>query len=103
MADQDRETRERLLNAAAAMFAANGFSKVTVRDICGEAQANVAAVNYHFGGKAGLYEEVLQSAISIMQQTTEEIRQAGEGRPPEEQLEAYIRVFLRRVAATGDS
>jgi TetR/AcrR family transcriptional regulator, regulator of cefoperazone and chloramphenicol sensitivity len=103
MTDQDHETRARLLIAAAALFAADGFSKVTVRDICSQAQANVAAVNYHFGGKTGLYDEVLRSAIAIMQQTTEEIRTAGEGRPPEQQLEAYIHVFLRRVAAAGDS
>jgi hypothetical protein len=38
-----------------------------------------------------------------MQRTTDEIRKAGEGRPPEEQLDACIRVFLRRVVAAGDS
>jgi AcrR family transcriptional regulator len=102
MKDQDHETRERLLGAAAVLFAANGFSKVTVRDICNQARANVAAVNYHFGGKTGLYEEVLKVAIGIMQGTTDEMRTAGEGRPPQEQLDSCIRVFLGRVAA-GDN
>jgi AcrR family transcriptional regulator len=102
MKDQDRETRDRLLNAAAELFAAHGFSKVTVRDICTQARANVAAVNYHFGGKTGLYQEVLHVAIRTMQGTTEEMRRAGDGRPPEEQLDACIHVFLARVA-TGDN
>jgi AcrR family transcriptional regulator len=95
----DRETHERLLNAATDLFAARGFAKVTVRDICRTARANVAAVNYHFGGKAGLYDAVLRMAIRIMQGTTEAARQAGENRSPEQQLEAYVTIFLQRVAA----
>ena len=43
-------------------------------------------MNYHFGGKKGLYDEVVRSAIRTMQATTEAIREAGRGRPAEEQL-----------------
>jgi len=101
MADPDRETRDRLLAVASRLFAERGFYDVTVRDICQKAEANVAAVNYHFaGGKLGLYEQVLRNAIGIMQATTEEIRVAGENQPPERQLEAAIRIFLTRVATT---
>jgi TetR/AcrR family transcriptional regulator, regulator of cefoperazone and chloramphenicol sensitivity len=100
MADPDRETRDRLLDVAARLFAESGFNDVTVRDICQKAEANVAAVNYHFGGKQGLYEEVLRSAIRVMQTTTEEIREAGANQPPAAQLEAAIRIFLRRVVTT---
>ena len=63
---RDTETRDRLLKAAERLFADRGFKKVTVRDICRAARANVAAVNYHFGDKLGLYREVLQSAIDGM-------------------------------------
>jgi len=102
VADQrDQETRERLLTAATRLFADNGFSKVTVRDICERARANVAAVNYHFGGKVGLYEQVMQSAIRIMQATTTQARDAGAGGTAEEQLVAYVRVFLTRVAGSA--
>ena len=95
---RDLETRERLLEAGTRLFADDGFAKVTVRDICQRAQANVAAVNYHFGGKLGLYEAVLRSAITTMQATTTLARDAGVGRPPEEQLAAYVRVFVERIA-----
>ena len=96
----DRETRERLLDVAARLFAEHGFDDVTVRDICQKADANVAAVNYHFGGKQGLYEDVLRRAIRIMQATTDEIRAAGQERSPEARLEGAIRIFLMRVVTT---
>jgi AcrR family transcriptional regulator len=99
-AADDRETRERLLDIAARLFAERGLDNVTVRDICAGARANVAAVNYHFGGKNGLYDEVVRLAVRIMQGTTEEIRAAGENQPPEVQLEAAIRIFLIRVVTT---
>ena len=77
MGEQDQETRARLLNAAARLFAERGFAKVTVRDICKKARANVAAVNYHFGGKDGLYRAVMRMAIETMQATTEAHKPPG--------------------------
>jgi AcrR family transcriptional regulator len=98
VAEQDLETKARLLNAATRLFAARGFKEVTVREICALARANVAAVNYHFGDKVGLYREVLQKAISTMQGTTDAARRAGEGTSPEDKLRAYVRVFVQRVS-----
>jgi AcrR family transcriptional regulator len=100
---KDLETRERLLSAASRLFAERGFAKVTVRDICRRARANVAAVNYHFQGKTGLYEEVLRSAIRVMRGTTEAAQRAGADRPPAEQLEVFIAIFLQRVVEGRDS
>jgi AcrR family transcriptional regulator len=93
----DVETRERLLRVAERLFADHGYTDVTVRDICREARANVAAVNYYFGDKMGLYRHVLQIAIDAVRATTEAGRQAGVGHPPEEKLRRFIAVFLRRV------
>ena len=93
----DPRTRARLLKAAEQLFGERGFRKVTVREICHAAKANVAAVNYHFADKLGLYREVLQSAIDGMRATNEAARAAGKGRPPEEQLRRYVGVFLARV------
>jgi len=74
---------------------------VTVREICAAADANLAAVNYHFGGKLGLYREVVNKAIGTMRSTTDAARDAGNGLPPAERLRAYIRVFLQRVGTDG--
>lgn len=51
-------TRDALLDAAERRFAANGVDGTSVREITGEARANVAAVNYYFGSKDGLVREV---------------------------------------------
>jgi len=101
MRERDLETRARVLATATRLFAARGFKKVTVREICREARANVAAVNYHFGDKLGLYREVLSTAIETMRDTTDLAREAGEGGTPEQKLRAYIHVFLERVAGGG--
>src|SRR5258705_7289259 len=94
---EDLETRSRLLNAAARLFAERGFARVTVRDICKKARANVAAVNYHFGGKDGLYQAVMGMAMETMQATTEAARAAGRNLPPEERIRAYVSVFAERL------
>jgi AcrR family transcriptional regulator len=98
----DRETRQRLLDAAERLFAEHGFRDVTVREICRAARANVAAVNYHFGDKLGLYREIVQSAVDGMQATTAAAREAGAGCSPEEQLRRYIVTVNRRLLAATD-
>ena len=103
MSIKDLETRDRLLSAASRLFAERGFAKVTVRDICRRARANVAAVNYHFHGKTGLYEEVLRSAIQTMRGTTEEAQRAGAGCAPAAQLEAFVAIFLQKVVEGRNS
>jgi AcrR family transcriptional regulator len=99
--NQDRETRDRLLQAGQRLFSDRAFKDVTVRDLCRAAGANVAAVNYHFGDKLGLYREVLQVAIDAMRDSTDAARAAGEGKPADEQLRLYIALFLHRLLAPG--
>lgn len=97
----DLETRERLLGVAERLFADRGFKNVTVRDICASAHANVAAINYHFGDKMGLYREVLGLAIDQMRATTDAAREAGEGQTAEEKLRRFIIIFVHRVLSSG--
>ena len=54
-------TRERLLDEAEVLFALKGYDAVSVREITGAANCNLAAVNYHFGSKKNLYLEVFRS------------------------------------------
>lgn len=49
------EARSRLLHAALALFAEKGFAKTSTREIAQAAGANIAAISYYFGDKAGLY------------------------------------------------
>ncbi|WP_019867492.1 CerR family C-terminal domain-containing protein [Methylovulum miyakonense] len=47
--------RSRLVMAALRIFAEKGFEGATTRDICELAGANISAIRYYFGDKAGLY------------------------------------------------
>ncbi len=65
-------TRERLLSVACRLFAENGYRATRTQEICRLARANAAAVNYHFGGKEGLYRAVWDHAL---ESTIEEERE----------------------------
>lgn len=54
-AEPTEDARQRLLQAALRLFAAQGFAKTSTREIAESASANVAAISYYFGDKAGLY------------------------------------------------
>ena len=95
-----RETHERPVEEARKLFAAHGYRRVTVRQVCAAARANVAAINDHFGGKYGLYREVLDEAIAVMRKTSEGAMAAGAGGSAE-QPPRVIRVFLQRVGSEG--
>ena len=59
------ETRQRLLDTAGEVFAEKGFQAATVRQICGMAGVNIAAINYHFGDKERLYIEAVKHAHCV--------------------------------------
>jgi AcrR family transcriptional regulator len=52
-------TEARIIETAGHVFSETGFQAAKVRDICARAGVNLAAVNYHFGDKLGLYNAVL--------------------------------------------
>jgi AcrR family transcriptional regulator len=74
-------TKDRLVAAAASLFAERGFHATSVRDIARRAGANVAAGHYHYGSKKALYLEVLREQFRSVQS---ELRKRGASRPPEE-------------------
>lgn len=57
---KEAQTARSLLDAAAQVFAAQGFHQARVREIAERAGVNVAAISYHYGGKEGLYLAVLR-------------------------------------------
>ena len=74
-------TKERLLAAAAQLFAERGFHATSVRDIAQSAGTNVASGNYHYGSKKALYLEVLRDQFRSIR---EELRRSGGAPPPAE-------------------
>ena len=53
-------TKSQILTSALELFALNGFTATSVKDIADHAKANPSLINYHFGSKDGLYEACLK-------------------------------------------
>ena len=98
---QQADTRQRLIDAAGAIFAEHGFQTATIREICQRAEANVAAVNYYFYGKQDLYTAVCEHWAHLALQKYPPTLGLGESPTPEERLRAFIRSFLYRLLDQG--
>ncbi len=77
-----KETVERILDSAEALFAERGFAETSLRTITGAAQVNLAAVNYHFGSKKALiqavFERFLQPLAAEVEKRLSELEASGE-------------------------
>ncbi|MFI5143086.1 MAG: CerR family C-terminal domain-containing protein [Thermoanaerobaculales bacterium] len=101
-------TRERLLDAAEELFAAKGFAGASIRDITTAAECNLAAVNYHFDGKTGLYREVFRRRLAVLrEQRVGSVRRfLAKGHTPpalETVLAEFAKVFLEPLVEKGHS
>ena len=59
-------TKERILGAAEELFAQQGFGGTSLRQVTSRADVNIAAVNYHFGSKENLVNEVFRRRMDDM-------------------------------------
>ena len=93
------ETKKRLLNAAEELFAAQGFDGTSIRDLITRANCNLAAVNYYYGDKEVLYEELFLRLLREMRDTRLAAVKAvmsGKTKPTlEKLLRAYSVDFLK--------
>lgn len=98
-ADPSPDTRQRVLEAAGQVFAEVGFRAATVRDICAKAGANVAAVNYHFRDKEGLYREVMNYAAeaALKLHTGVPATLGDVSVPADQRLRTFVRGQMRRM------
>lgn len=101
MDSSNRETRLRLLEAAGEVFAEHGYRRATVRDICSRAEANIAAVNYHFGDKEQLYIAALQHWLGEALRKFPPDGGLPPSAPPEQRLHAFVRSWLFRMLGKG--
>ena len=95
--EQNLQMRRALLTAAGKVFAEKGFARATVRAICDQAGANVAAVNYYFGDKVGLYHAAIKHWSEISRQKYPSDFKLGPNPTAEERLAAFIWSFLLRI------
>lgn len=95
-ATASEDTKQRLLQAAGEVFAARGYEVATTREICQRAEANIAAVNYHFGDKHRLYVEAVREAHCVRAEQAP-LPEWPVETPPAERLREFIRHLLQRM------
>ena len=66
MPSQQFSTKDRILGAAEELFAQHGFAGTSLREVTSRADVNIAAVNYHFGSKDNLVNEVFRRRMDEM-------------------------------------
>lgn len=93
-------TKDRILSAAEELFAQHGFSGTSLRQVTGRADVNIAAVNYHFGSKENLVNEVFRRRMDEMSaQRLEALKAALDEHPGE--LEPILAAFIEPALAVA--
>ena len=91
------DTKTRIVEAAIEVFLEKGCHSATIRDICARAEANVSAVNYHFGSKGALRTAALERVMASCRESYPMTEGIAEASSPEERLRRFIRNLLRLV------
>jgi AcrR family transcriptional regulator len=99
--DSSPDTRSRLLEAAGEVFAEVGYKNATIREICQKAGANVAAVNYHFRDKEGLYRALFDYAAHCALAKYPIGGGVDAAAPPEDRLRAFVKTYMSRLLDEG--
>lgn len=105
-ADQRREagirTRMRLMDAALDLLAERGESAVTLRELTNAAEANVAAVSYHFGSLKALCDAAVEHALErYLDAQQEAVSALNPGSTLEALAAAFARPMMDALAAGG--
>jgi AcrR family transcriptional regulator len=100
------DTKTRILDAAEKRFASEGYAATSLRAITSEAGVNLAAVNYHFGGKEALFHDVFARRIGPINEHRLSKLDELEAEIPSGPLplERVLEIFLRpalELARTG--
>ena len=94
-------TKELILNAAIEVFATKAYHAATLGEICEQAGANCAAVNYHFGSKDALLSEAITHAFKIADERYPIDGGLPPVAPPENRLKAFMAAIISRSFDTG--
>lgn len=104
--DQRKEaglrTRARLLDAALDLLAERGEDGLTLRELTDAAEANVAAVSYHFGSLKSLCEAAIEQALErYLEAQQEAVSELGPESTLEELAAAFARPMVHALATGG--
>jgi len=99
----DNETCRRLIAAASEEFAQHGYAGARIRNIVLAAGVNLAAINYYFGGKEGLYRATLRQLAGEAMAKFPPGRADRRGQAPETRLHRLVYAFLEGLAPEARS
>lgn len=98
MAGAQFNTKDRILGAAESLFAQQGFAGTSLREVTSRADVNIAAVNYHFGSKENLINEVFRRRLDeLSEQRLGALKTAREQSPGD--LQAVLAAFIEPALA----
>ncbi|HSO18011.1 MAG TPA: CerR family C-terminal domain-containing protein [Desulfosarcina sp.] len=97
---EDKSVKERILDVAGDVFGRVGYKAATIREICRLAGVNVAAVNYHFGGKKELYRIVVTDLLERTFSHYPVDAGINARSSPEQRLQAFIHGALKRLLSS---
>lgn len=89
------KTKDLIIDCAGQLIAKYGYPKVTSKSICEKAGINLAAINYHFGSRDGLYVEVLKEVHKFLINVDELKNLYMKDLSPKEKLETFIDLFIK--------
>jgi AcrR family transcriptional regulator len=95
------DTRQRILDASERLFMANGFDGTSMRMITSAADVNLAAVNYHFGSKECLMQEVFRRRLEWLNgerlRVLDELERKASGKAlkPSQIVDGFFGTLLR--------
>lgn len=91
-------TKERILSAAESLFAQFGFAGTSLRQVTSQADVNIAAVNYHFGSKENLINEVFRRRLDELSEkrmaALRKVLERNASEPSPRQLDALLAAFI---------
>ncbi|MFO7936201.1 MAG: TetR/AcrR family transcriptional regulator [Kiritimatiellia bacterium] len=99
MKKKSKATKERILLAAAELFAQHGYHATTHQMMSDKAGVNIAAINYHFGSKEKLYLKVWDYLYDIAMEDYGDF--INEDDATEDKLRGFIRWRVVAVTDTG--
>ena len=97
------QTKKKIINAAIKLIEENGYSHVSIRDICKESGVSLSRINYHFGNKDNLAVEL---AIQIPLKINDEINRRHPGYNAPRSMEsdlAFIMLMIKVLLSEGEN
>lgn len=98
-AQSKNDSRKCLIQAAAKLFARLGLDKCSTREIAKQSDSNISLISYYFGGKEGLYKEVMRDCALEISEKVQKIFEFSDSHPQTKEnfiyeIEQMVEVFI---------